>query len=76
MIQQTTVVYRVVLSYDDEKLDEHVAQDLALQEFPDQFGRGRVEVHFVERVAGGVDADGVANQPEVRKVVIDGKALR
>ena len=50
------------MAYDSEQMTEHEAQEAVLQNFPERIHG--VEIYFVERTEGGVNADGIATQPK------------
>ena len=66
------VTYAVTLEYDPDEMTEAEAQYVALEGFPEKLklspagsSRNRVSVLTVERIEGGVNDDGVPNQPRV-----------
>lgn len=72
MIRTTAQVLTVAIKYNDLQLTEHQAQEILLQSFPERVREGvfSIGVEHVERIAGGVDEDGVAYQPLVRKLTV------
>lgn len=65
MKQRSQVNYYAVICYDDTRLTEREAQEVALQEFPETIGAGhKVTIETVQQVRGLVDDDGVPVQPK------------
>lgn len=65
----TKVAYYVELAYDPDRLTEAEAQRIALEGFPEivRYNGQAVTVAFVERTHGGVDKDGVPDQPRAER---------
>lgn len=65
----TKVAFYIELAYDPDQLTEHEAQKVALEGFPEIIRDGSqvVTVAFAERTHGGVDKDGVPDQPRAER---------
>ena len=69
--QYSVTTMTVVIEWNDEWQTEHEAQERVLQGFPQAIDG--VPIFHVERTHGGVDPDGVPNQPRAESRVLKGR---